>query len=58
MTNEERTDIKVGLTVIVGIVLLLVGIAWAKQLKIGSHEPDRCLDLSEQPGDWNPAIQS
>lgn len=38
MTNEERTDIKVGLTVIVGIVLLLVGIAWAKQLKIGSHE--------------------
>ncbi len=38
MTNEERTDIKVGLTVIVGIVLLLVGIAWAKQWNAGGHE--------------------
>jgi phospholipid/cholesterol/gamma-HCH transport system substrate-binding protein len=38
MTNEERTDIRVGLTVLVGIVLLLVGIAWAKQWHLGGHE--------------------
>jgi phospholipid/cholesterol/gamma-HCH transport system substrate-binding protein len=38
VTNEERTDIKVGLTVIVGIVLLLVGIGWAKQWTVGRHE--------------------
>jgi phospholipid/cholesterol/gamma-HCH transport system substrate-binding protein len=38
VTNEERTDIKVGLTVLVGIVLLLVGIGWAKQWHVGGHE--------------------
>ncbi len=38
MTNEERTDIKVGLTVIVGIVLLLLGIGWAKQWSVSNHE--------------------
>ncbi len=38
MTNEERTDIKVGLTVLIGIVLLLMGIGWAKQWHIGGRE--------------------
>jgi phospholipid/cholesterol/gamma-HCH transport system substrate-binding protein len=38
VTNEERTDIKVGLTVLVGVAILLVGIAWAKQWDLGSHE--------------------
>jgi phospholipid/cholesterol/gamma-HCH transport system substrate-binding protein len=38
VTNEEKTDIKVGLTVIAGIVLLLFGIGWAKQWTLASHE--------------------
>jgi phospholipid/cholesterol/gamma-HCH transport system substrate-binding protein len=38
VTNEERTDIKVGLTVLVGIVVLLVGIGYAKQWTVGRHE--------------------
>ncbi len=38
MTNEERTDIKVGLTVLVGIALLLVGIGWAKGWNTSNHD--------------------
>jgi phospholipid/cholesterol/gamma-HCH transport system substrate-binding protein len=38
VTNENKTDIKVGLTVIIGIAALLVGIAYAKQWTFGSHE--------------------
>ena len=38
MTNEERTNVKVGLTVLVGVALLIFGIAWAKQWHVGEHE--------------------
>jgi phospholipid/cholesterol/gamma-HCH transport system substrate-binding protein len=38
VTNEERTDIKVGLTVLVGIAILIVGIGWAKGWQTASHE--------------------
>lgn len=38
MTNEERTDIKVGLTVLAGIALLLIGIGWAKGWHASGHE--------------------
>src|ERR1019366_7174141 len=38
MTNEERTDIKVGLTVIAGIAVLLFGIGWAKGWSTSSKE--------------------
>ncbi|HEY3875186.1 MAG TPA: MlaD family protein, partial [Candidatus Kapabacteria bacterium] len=38
MTQEQRTDIKVGLTVLAGIAVLLVGIAWAKSWHLGTHE--------------------
>ena len=38
MTKEKRTDVKVGLTVLIGIAVLLFGIAWAKQWTIGKHE--------------------
>jgi phospholipid/cholesterol/gamma-HCH transport system substrate-binding protein len=38
VTNEERTDIKVGLTVLVGIALLLAGIGWAKGWNTSNHE--------------------
>ena len=35
MTNEQRTDIKVGITVFVAISLLLFGILWAKHVTFG-----------------------
>jgi phospholipid/cholesterol/gamma-HCH transport system substrate-binding protein len=38
VTNEQRTDVKVGLTVLAGIIILLLGIAWAKHWTIGGHE--------------------
>lgn len=38
MTKEERTDIRVGITVLIGIVMLLAGIAWAKHWHIGAAE--------------------
>ncbi|MFI5201657.1 MAG: MlaD family protein [Candidatus Kapaibacterium sp.] len=38
MTKEERTDIRVGVTVLIGIALLLAGIAWAKHWHIGAPE--------------------
>jgi phospholipid/cholesterol/gamma-HCH transport system substrate-binding protein len=41
LASERSTDIKVGLTVIVGIVLLLLGIGWAKNASIfGSNEQE------------------
>jgi phospholipid/cholesterol/gamma-HCH transport system substrate-binding protein len=41
VTNENKTDIKVGLTVIISIVVLLFGIAWAKQWTVSSREEFR-----------------
>jgi phospholipid/cholesterol/gamma-HCH transport system substrate-binding protein len=38
VTNEERTDIKVGITVLAGIALLLFGIGWAKGWNTAGHE--------------------
>ncbi len=38
MTNEEQTDIKVGITVLAGIALLLFGIGWAKGWNTAGHE--------------------
>ncbi len=38
MTKEERTDIRVGITVLIGIAMLLAGIAWAKHWHIGTPE--------------------
>ncbi len=38
MTKEERTDIRVGVTVLIGIAMLLAGIAWAKHWHIGAKE--------------------
>ncbi|MDP4198416.1 MAG: MlaD family protein [Bacteroidota bacterium] len=38
MTKEERTDIKVGATVLVAIALLLFGILWAKGWHFGPNE--------------------
>lgn len=36
MEQEKRTDIKVGLTVLIGIVILVFGIAWAKGWHFGA----------------------
>lgn len=38
VTQEERTDFKVGLTVLAGIAILLAGLAWAKGWHIGGRE--------------------
>jgi phospholipid/cholesterol/gamma-HCH transport system substrate-binding protein len=38
VTNEERTDVKVGLTLLIGVALLIFGIGWAKQWHLGGHE--------------------
>jgi phospholipid/cholesterol/gamma-HCH transport system substrate-binding protein len=38
LTKEKRTDVKVGLTVLIGIAVLLFGIAWAKEWTIRVHE--------------------
>jgi phospholipid/cholesterol/gamma-HCH transport system substrate-binding protein len=35
VTNEQRTDVKVGITVFVAISLLLFGIMWAKHITFG-----------------------
>ncbi len=38
MTPEKKTDLKVGLTVLVGLALLFFGIAWAKGLQFGADK--------------------
>jgi phospholipid/cholesterol/gamma-HCH transport system substrate-binding protein len=38
VTNEERTNIKVGLTVLAGIAVLLFGIGWAKGWHTAGHD--------------------
>ncbi len=38
MTTEDRTNIRVGLTVLIGIAMLLLGIAWAKHWQFGGRE--------------------
>ncbi|MEI8133731.1 MAG: MlaD family protein [bacterium] len=38
MLSKKNTDFKVGVTVLVGIVLLLLGVGWAKGWKLGSQE--------------------
>ncbi len=38
MTQEERTNIKVGITVLVAIAVLLAGIGWAKHWYFGAPE--------------------
>lgn len=50
MTKEERTDIRVGITVLVGIVLLLAGIAWAKHWHIGAPEETHRAIFSNAAG--------
>jgi phospholipid/cholesterol/gamma-HCH transport system substrate-binding protein len=50
VTNENKTDIKVGLTVIISIMVLLIGIAWAKQWTLSSHEEFRKAVFSTSGG--------
>ncbi len=38
MTKEEKTDIKVGVTVLLGTAVLLFGIGWAKSWTLGAKE--------------------
>ena len=38
MTKEKRTDVSVGLTVLIGIAILFFGIAWAKNWGFRGHE--------------------
>jgi phospholipid/cholesterol/gamma-HCH transport system substrate-binding protein len=37
VTKEQKTDIRVGVTVLLGVFVLLAGIAWAKQWQFGSR---------------------
>jgi len=47
VTKEERTDFKVGLTVLAGITLLLIGIGWAKGWGFGGEaETHKAVFLS------------
>lgn len=38
MDNESKTNIKVGLTVLVGIAVLLLGLAWGKEWRPGGQD--------------------
>ncbi len=55
MTKEEKTDIRVGVTVLVGLALLLGGIVWAKSWTVGGKiETARAIFPSAgglEPGD-------
>ena len=55
MTKDEKTDIKVGITVLLGLAVLLAGIVWAKQWSFGGKaETARAIFATAgglEPGD-------
>ncbi|MEP7235317.1 MAG: MlaD family protein [Ignavibacteriota bacterium] len=55
MRSGENTDLKVGLTVLVGIAVLLVGIGWAKGWRFGAEQHELHAKFASaggiEPGD-------